>query len=723
MTQPWSISLKLYSASCVRLCGGVALLLSLLLLGCSDARKQSSAREGHLDLSSDRQLLEDSAGDLDGVWLFRWQEFIEPSAFQTGAPAGMFSIQLPSIWNGKFSEGEEMGLSGEGYATYALELKLPDAPSNDQWALLVHEVSTAYALYAVTSNEVRLIAKNGRVGKNGSEHIAQWSRRVAPLPESSDGKMWLVMHLSNFSYVRGGAWKSIQIGTAGRLDRALTVRNLLSAGLLGILLVMALYHLARYLMRRTDLGSAWFTLLCVLVSVREFTISRMADYVAYVPTDTIFNILIRLEFLSFQMAGPAVMGFVGVVFPSSRYRSLTRLAWWLSAPYLFISIFMSTQAMSMVLKSYYVIMAGQILTTLIYLGYCVLRRRNYAWVGLFGCVVLALGATHDMFFAHGFQGSGYWTTYCFGIFVLVESYLLAAQSTLAFKQVEKSRQDNLEKIKAQVESSRLERELSGALKTKIHIFSNVAHELNNPLNYVSLGADGSSQHLESLKKVLDRLLEGAPDTPEGQKVVADIEAQFDDIRKNLDIVSSGSNVAANVIDEMRGLAEVDGKIREELRVGALLDGAMRRVRADQRPEVFEQVHFNESLGNLEQAVEGNPYMLIHAISHVLINAVRYSVLAAEAPTVWLSTRLTQEAWVLAIQNNGPPIEATAMKALLEPGDRGETGRNLPVAHALLKEQGARLRLCDTGQITGRVLFEIELPLVGQQRPTEAFEAS
>ena len=447
----------------------------------------------------------------------------------------------------------------------------------------------------------------------------------------------------------------------------------------------------------------------------------MADYMSYVPTDEIFSFLIRAEFLSFQMAGPAVMGFVGVVFPSARYRALTRLAWLASAPYILISIFMSIQAMSIVLKSYYLIMAAQILSTLVYLTYCGLRGRKYAWVGLFGCVVLALGATHDMFFAHGFQGSGYWTTYCFGVFVLVESYLLAAQSTHAFKQVEKSRLDNLEKIKAQMESSRLERELSGALKTKIHIFSNVAHELNNPLNYVSLGADGSSQHIESLKSVLDRLFEGAAESPEGRKVVAEIEGQFDEIRKNLDIVTSGSNVAANVIDEMRGLAEVDGKIREELSVGTLLDGAMRRVRADQRPEIFEQVNFEESLGNLDQSVEGNPYMLIHAISHVLINAVRYSVLSSDPPTVWLGTRVSEKDWVLSIQNNGPAIEANAIRTLLEPGEIGEVGRNLPVAHALLKEQGARLRLCDTGQITGRVIFEIELPLAGSQAGAQAFE--
>ena len=212
---------------------------------------------------------------------------------------------------------------------------------------------------------------------------------------------------------------------------------------------------------------------------------------------------------------------------------------------------------------------------------------------------------------------------------LIKSYLLAAQSTHQFNQVERARLANLDKIKAQLDSSRLEQELSGALKTKIHIFSNVAHELNNPLNYVSLGVDASSKHLRDLKTILDPLFEGAEQSDEGKRIVEQVDNHFDGIEKNLDIIVSGSTVAANVIAEMRGLAEIDGTVREELRVRSLLEGCMRRVRADQRPEVLEQVHFEEDLKNSEQAVEGNPYMLIHAISHVLINAVRYCVQSAE----------------------------------------------------------------------------------------------
>ena len=67
---------------------------------------------------------------------------------------------------------------------------------------------------------------------------------------------------------------------------------------------------------------------------------------------------------------------------------------------------------------------------------------------------------------------------------------------------------------------------------------------------------------------------------------------------------------------------------------------------------------------------------------------------------------------LSIQNNGPPIIQVLFKRFSYPGKTGEKVRNLPVTLALLKEQGAHMRLCDTGQITGRVIFEIQLPLVG-----------
>ena len=700
---------------------GLTLVLCFCVLGCSKQPLQAQVESGRLDLRADQSRLEDDVANLDGTWLFRWQEFVNPESFREGPPAGMFAMNVPSIWNGQFAEGEATGLSGEGFATYAMELQLPEPPPNEAWALMVDEVSTAHAIYAVTSETVTLVAKNGRVGQSSAEHIPQWSHRVGALPTSVDGKIWIVMHISNFSYARGGAWKSILLSTQGRLERIQVIRKLFSAGLLGILLVMALYHFARYLMRRSDLGSAWFTLLCVLVFAREFTISRISDYWGYVPTDAIFTLLLRFEFLSFFMAGPALMSFIGVVFPSNRYRRVTKLAWWVSVPYFLSAILFNTQFMSTILPSYYLVTGVMLVTTLAYFVECLLKQRPYAWVAMFGCFVIAVGAIHDILYANGYGGNGFWTTYCFGFFVLIESYLLAAQSTLAFKQVEESRQANLEKVKAQMESFRLERELSGALKTKIHIFSNVAHELNNPLNYVSLGADESSKHIDGLESILDRLFDGAEATPEGQNVIRQVNHEFEGMRKSLDLILSGSSVAANVIAEMRGLAEVDGMVREELLVESLLDGAMRRVKADQRPEVFEKVHFVEELENLDQAVEGNPYMLIHAISHILINAVRYSVMAKGQPKVWLSTRMTQTHWILSIQNNGPPIEAEAIQTLLVPGDAGETVRNLPVALALLTEQGASLRLSDTGQITGRVIFEIELPLVGTMVGARALE--
>ena len=242
-------------------------------------------------------------------------------------------MEVPAIWNGKLAQDDSPGLSGEGFATYAMELRLPSPPPNASWALMVEEVSTAYAMYAVTPETVTLVAKNGRVGQSSSEHISQWAPRVGLLPETSDGKLWLVLHVSNFSYARGGAWTSILVSTPNRLERALAVRDLFSAGLLGILLVMALYHLARFLLRASDLGSAWFAVLCILVFAREFSISRMSDYFAYVPTDAIFTLLLRLEFMSFFIGGPAVMSFIGVVFPSSYYRRLTRLNWLVSLPY------------------------------------------------------------------------------------------------------------------------------------------------------------------------------------------------------------------------------------------------------------------------------------------------------------------------------------------------------------------------------------------------------
>ena len=50
-------------------------------------------------------------------------------------------------------------------------------------------------------------------------------------------------------------------------------------GLIGVLLIMGLYHLGLYSQRREDKGSLWFGLLCLDVAFRQITIGRLAQVV------------------------------------------------------------------------------------------------------------------------------------------------------------------------------------------------------------------------------------------------------------------------------------------------------------------------------------------------------------------------------------------------------------------------------------------------------------
>ena len=72
MTLPSPIELKLHRAPFFTLPRAVTLLLTALLLGCFVGHAQASPREGYLDLRDERSLLEQSTGDLDGVWVIYW---------------------------------------------------------------------------------------------------------------------------------------------------------------------------------------------------------------------------------------------------------------------------------------------------------------------------------------------------------------------------------------------------------------------------------------------------------------------------------------------------------------------------------------------------------------------------------------------------------------------------------------------------------------------------
>ena len=91
-----------------------------------------------------------------------------------------------------------------------------------------------------------------------------------------------------------------------------------------------------------------------------------------------------------------------------------------------------------------------------------------------------------------------------------------------------------EKSAAEQKSQELQSALNTELKTKLNIFSSVAHELNNPLNYVSVCTQNLRRQVAQLHTIVSQIFVGAEDNENAMEVKRALDKTFDEHSRTLE---------------------------------------------------------------------------------------------------------------------------------------------------------------------------------------------
>ncbi|HBW34581.1 hypothetical protein [Desulfosporosinus sp. BICA1-9] len=233
-------------------------ILIILLSACSDAyaNNKQEAENGVLDLRDwDSQLY--GTIQLDGQWEFYWSQFLTHKDLQNVKP-DLFAT-IPESWDGYEIDG--INLPGQGYATYRLHIKT-NLPENTALGLRPYVFSSAYKLYI---NQT-LVAANGEVAVVPGEEIGEYKPQAVffnvPAKEFD-----IIIQVSNFQYARGGFWYSMSMGTPEKildLHDTLLGKELF---LIGGLLVIAMFNLAIYILRRELKYALYFSGVCLFMAI------------------------------------------------------------------------------------------------------------------------------------------------------------------------------------------------------------------------------------------------------------------------------------------------------------------------------------------------------------------------------------------------------------------------------------------------------------------------
>jgi len=424
---------------------------------------------------------------LSGKWEFYWHSCLQPDDFSKEHPPVMSGlIEVPGDWNGFEVNGEK--ISGAGYATYRLRILLGEA--SERMAFKFLDMAVAFSVYVNGKH----LTSAGIPGKTFETTLPQFHPHVADFNPDSD-RLDVIIQVSNFHHRKGGAWEAIYFGLAD--DIRAVRQNALNFNffLFGSILIMGIYHLGLFALRREEKSTLYFGITCLLIAARSLVTGER--YIIHLFPTLDWEVHTKIAYLTFYLGILAFTEYFRTLFPKECSKNIIYII--NSVCTLFSVAVLLTPA------KFYTHTAPLFqIFTLLAAGYgfyalvlALKRKRQGAPVFLAGFVILFLTLVNDILYSNLLVKSGYMIQFGLFVFIFSQAFLLSFRFSKAFATVEVQRgilkvtnesykKELAERKRAEAEKIKLTVRLQQAQKMEAiaTLAGGVAHQFNNAISVV-----------------------------------------------------------------------------------------------------------------------------------------------------------------------------------------------------------------------------------------------
>ncbi|MDJ0674804.1 MAG: GAF domain-containing protein [Calothrix sp. MO_167.B42] len=301
----------------------------------------------------------------------------------------------------------------------------------------------------------------------------------------------------------------------------------------------------------------------------------------------------------------------------------------------------------------------------------------------------------------------------------------------------------------QAQSEELKQALQDLETSQIHLIQNekmaslgqlvagIAHEINNPVNYIYGNLYHFDQYLTDLLTVINyyRHLEFSPTTNNSKKDLEDIDIDFivEDLPKIVTSMKSGADRIQNIVQSLRSFSRSDDTQLKEIDIHEGIDNTLlilnhRIVSYGDNYEIQVIKNYGEFAN-----IECYPAQLNQVFMNILTNAIdaieeamEHEKLKAanqrtyQEPKIWISTRLIEEDNIeICIRDNGIGIDEKHKSQIFEQFfttkniSKG-TGLGLTISYQIITEKHGGTINLDTN-IYGETECVITLPVKMQNQ--------
>ncbi len=413
--------------------GPARLFLISVLFGIASAPvtaigvSRPQAEAGVIDLRG-REFSHNQVFTLGGEWEFVFGSFVEPDVVPRNRPLPpAYHVALPSTWSGFSYNGEP--LPGTGFATYRLRVLL-DEDIPERLAVIFPALETAYVLYV--NGDV--VAGAGTIGTNRDATVPLWKPVTVDFTVSRGDSLELLIHIANFEHARGGVAMMPRIGSV----EAIRVFRERRAGIklltFGSLLMIALYHGAVFLMRRTEKGALYFALFSLVMAARSLVIDEHV-ILLFLPVLP-WHLHIRLTYLTISLLVPVFLYYIVSLYPRETYPLANRALLAISIAYALVIVFGPPMVFSALLLPFQVVVIVAAIYCVVTLVLAWYRNRTDAAL-FFGAFAVYLGfVVNDILYHRMIIDTAYLAPTGFLVFVFLQAVILARRYSLAYVRIE-----------------------------------------------------------------------------------------------------------------------------------------------------------------------------------------------------------------------------------------------------------------------------------------------
>jgi response regulator RpfG family c-di-GMP phosphodiesterase len=332
---------------------------------------------------------------------------------------------VPSSWDRYPEDAKTPG--SQGHATYALRVLLPE--NSQGLALYIRNVLTAYDLY-INRKRVRRI---GRAADGPKEAVPEYRHVIVHLSDQGS-PLDLVFHVSNYHHRLGGIWAVPLIGPEQQLVDSKTHRLAMNIFMVGSIFIMGLYHISLFLLRKSHKPPVYLGGFCLLIALRALVTNEL--YLHALAPAIPWEILVKLEYLSYYLAVPVFVMFIASLFPHELKTVPVRIVQGIAAVFSLVVVVFPARIFSHTVPAYQALT----LVGLLYMSQVLVRaamnRREGSWAIIFGFAFLLVTVVNDILHANRIIESAYIFQGGMFVFVFCQAFVLSHRYSLTFETVE-----------------------------------------------------------------------------------------------------------------------------------------------------------------------------------------------------------------------------------------------------------------------------------------------